>query len=1148
MILGWILLAAGWTARGQGETTSAILGTVVDETGAAIADATVKITSAENGVTRSAKTDNGGRFSFPQLKPGPYIVKAASEHFAPQENRVTAGLGQKQTVDFMLAIAAASANVTVTEEASLIHPENPNTSTMLNARALEDLPNPGGDMTYPLQFSAGALINTAGSGNDFAGSSNGYGNVQFNGLPALSNGFIVDGLETNDPLTNLNSGLSTNLVLGLNSIAEVTVNTLSYAVDEGRYGASQVNYVTKSGTNRLHGNLYELWNGSKFNAADFFTNSTADSHKPRSTVNHFGGSLGGPIIRDKLFFFVDSEWVRIALPIVSATTVPTPAFERYVLGQLPRGGIDAVTGTVYQPQPQLVLFYEKLFALYSNTQGTPLAVLGCPFSGDGSKAGGSPPNGNGCANRQSVAHSSDDHEQVQTARADDNINEQNIAWFRFQADTGLQAAWTDPINPIFDAYSPQPLYSFASGYTHVFSQNLVNYFNPAFSWYSSLFGPDNLEATLNAFPIVLQGSGANVPFTTLGGLDNTWVQGRRASRFFINDNLAWSLGPHELRFGTNTRILGLNDYDFGEGTVPLVTYTNLEQFIYGVASTSSETFPLANSQPFNFLNLDMYAQDTWKLTHAMTWTFGVRATHNSNPNNPHNALARLDGSFGAIIHDVNQPLNQTIETNLRSVFAGSPLAFVQPRTAVAWKLSPTTVLRTGFGLFSDILPGSVADLAGTNPPYSKTFQGGLLGTVGGTSIAPGVPNSAIDAAVEANEAFNAGLAKGELSCASALARTASCLPPISMTAVPDGRLRAPYFMQWSFGLEQEVGKNIHLRAQYVRTRAVNQPYLTQVNGYETVCQGCFAPFPHEQPADARFGAVTQLSTGANSHYNGLQLTAEKRLSHGVQVQANYTWSRCMDTVSNGGFLAFSSAGILSPLPGDLGRNYGPCDYDVRQNFNAQYVYQFPVKVHGRLRGALFGGWQVSGTAFFHTGLPFSVLSAPYTANGNGIVQGSGPQYASLVSGVAMYAQNSIAGVTQPGTIQWLNPDAFVSTVNPGTGACVGGDSVKNCQFGDLGRNALRGPDFLWSDFYLTKWFRLGEQLKLRVEVQAFNVFNHANFALPSNVYAGIPGDRATQTGFGALTTTTAPPTGLLGVGLGGDSAPRMVAFQARLEF
>ncbi len=1147
LILALPVLAVSLWA--QGETTSAIVGSVSDPTGAAIPGAKVTITSTDTGLTRSVLTDDAGRFNFPQLKPGPYSVKVDADRFDSQQiSSVSAGLGQKQPVGFTLRIAASSQNVVVTERAPLVNPQNPNTSTTLTARALENLPNPGGDITYPVQFAAGALINTAGSGNDFVGGSNGYGNVEFNGLPSLANGYIVDGLETNDPLTNLNSGLSTNLVLGLNSIAEVTVNTLSYAADQGRYGASQVNYVTKSGTNQFHGNLYELWNGSRLNAADFFTNSTAGNHKPRSTVNHFGGSLGGPIERNKLFFFFDSEWVRIALPIVSAATVPTPAFQSYVLQRLPLGGTDSVTGSRYQPSPQSVPVYRKLFSLYGNTSGAPLAILGCPFNSGGSLAGGNPANGNGCAVRQSVSHSSDDSEQVQTARADYDVDAMNITWFRLQADTGRQAAYTDPINPVFNATSPQPLYSFASGYTHVFSQNLVNYFNPAFSWYESLFGPGDLQKTLDAFPIVLQGSGADAPFTTIGGLDNTWVQGRRASRFFINDNLAWSRGAHELRFGTNIRILRLNDYDFGEGAVPLVSYTTLPQFIYGVASTASETFPLANSQPYNFNNVDLYLQDTWQVSRKLTWTLGLRATHNSNPVNPHDAVARLPGSFEAIAHDADQPLNAAIETHLGNIFASTPLAILQPRTAIAWQLAPKTVLRTGFGLFSDILPGSVADLVGVNPPYSKTFRGGLLGNVGGAEIAPGAPNSAVDATIAANRTFSSGFAQGQLSCASSNAKPISCLQPVAITAVPDGKLHAPYFMQWSLGLERQIGSAVNLRAQYVGTRAVNQPYQTQVNGYQTVCNGCFAPFPYGQPADPRFGAVTQLSTGANSHYNALQLTAEKRLTHGLQLQANYTWSRCMDTVSNGGFLPFSAGGIISPLPGELGRQYGPCDYDVRHNLTAQYVYELPVKTRNGMLGYAVNGWQVSGTAFWHSGIPFSVLSAPYSANGNGIVQGGGPQYASVVSGAPLYAHQAIAGVTQPGTIQWLNPDAFVSTVDPSTGACVGGDVAKNCQFGNLGRNSLRGPDFAWSDFYITKWFALREHLKMRVDGQFFNVFNHPNFGLPVSGYAGIPGNRSTQTGFGALTYTTAPPTGLLGVGLGGDSSPRMVAFQARLEF
>ncbi|HKI26543.1 MAG TPA: carboxypeptidase-like regulatory domain-containing protein [Candidatus Sulfotelmatobacter sp.] len=1135
-------------ALAQGETTSAIVGEIKDATNAVVPGATVTITNHETGLKRSARTDDAGRFNFPQLKPGTYSVRVEARGFDPGQNdNVVSGLGQKQSVDFTLKVARSNEAVEVSSEAPLINPENANTSTTLSAPALEDLPNPGGDLTYPLQFAPGALINTAGSSNDFVGGSNGYGNVEFNGLPALSNGYIVDGLETNDPLTNLNSGLSTNLVLGLNSISEVTVNTLSYSVDQGRYGASQVDYVTKSGTNQFHGNLYELWNGSLLNAADYFTNATPGNHKPGATVNHFGGSVGGPIAHDKLFFFFDSEWVRIALPIVTPTIVPSTAFQAYVLQQLSWG---QTTGCGSSNPNENCLFYQHMFNLYGNANGTPTAILGCPL---GAAA-------DGCANRQSISHSSDDHEQVQTVRLDYNVNQKNTAWFRFQSDSGLQAAYTDPINPVFNALSPQPLYSFAAGHTHVFSQNLVNYFNPAFSWYESLFGPTNLQKTLSAFPIVLQGSGANA-FTPVGGLDNTWIQGRRASRFFINDNLAWSHGAHELRFGTNTRIFRLNDYDFGEGTVPTVTYANLQQFIEGVANTASETFPSNANEPFNFLNLDVYAQDTWKVTRKLTWTFGLRDTFNSNPLNPHDQVARLRGSFSSIVHD-NQPLNAVIQTHLGNLFSSTPVAILQPRTAVAWQFEPKSVLRTGFGIFSDILPGTVADLIGTNPPYDKTFQGGQLGTVGipgsagcdpvagCTAIAPGAPNSALDALVTANRTFTSGFPQG-----------LAPLPPPAITAIPDGKLHAPYFMEWSLGMEHQFGTTASLKAQYVGTRAVNQPYSTQVNGFQTVCQGCFAPFPYLpptsprfSPTDPRFGAVTQFSTGANSHYNGLQLTAMKRLSHGLQGQVNYTWSRCMDTVSNGGFLPFSAGGILSPLPGDLARDYGPCDYDIRHNLNAQYVYQLPVRVWNHSLGYALNGWQISGTAFWHSGVPFSVLSTPYSAANpstgqqEGIVQGSGPQFASIVPGVPLYEHHPIPGVTQAGTLQWLNPDAFVSAVDPSTGQCYGGDSPQTCQFGSLGRNALRGPDFLWSDFYLTKLFSLTEHVKLRVEGQFFNVFNHPNFALPSMVQAGIPGNSSTQSGFGALTSTTSPPTGLLGVGLGGDSSPRMIAFQARLEF
>ena len=235
-VLVALLLWLPATTAAQSETTSAIVGQVSDATGAVVPHADVTIVNKDTGLRRNGKTDEEGYFNFPQLKPGVYSVKVEAEGFEWQQNdAVTAALGQKQTVNFTLKIAQSKQTIEIRNDAAILNPENANTSTTLSAPALENLPNPGGDLTYPLQFAAGALINTAGSGNDFVGGTNGYGNVEFNGLPALSNGYIVDGLESNDPLTNLNSGLATNLVLGLNSISEVTVNTLSYQVDQGRY-------------------------------------------------------------------------------------------------------------------------------------------------------------------------------------------------------------------------------------------------------------------------------------------------------------------------------------------------------------------------------------------------------------------------------------------------------------------------------------------------------------------------------------------------------------------------------------------------------------------------------------------------------------------------------------------------------------------------------------------------------------------------------------------------------------------------------------------------------------------------------------------------------------------------------------------------
>jgi len=1094
------------------------------------------------------ESDAAGYFLFSLINPGTYEVTVQARGFAVAQSPPTAvGVGRTVELNFRLQVQSSNQTVEVTAQQGLLSLDNPNTTTTIAAKTISSLPNPGQDLTYLAQFAQGALMNTAGSSND-AKAAGGYGNVEFNGLPATSNGYILDGYDTNDPWLGLNIGLSTNLVIGLDAVQEATVNTNSFAVDQGRYGAAQVNYFTKSGTNAFHGDLYEIWNGSLFNAEDYFlhANDTPGdvAQKPRSTVNEFGVSVGGPIRRNKLFFFGHYEGIRIALPLVSQITLPTPAYQQYVLGQLAVGGKDPVTGTSLPAQPAEIPFYQKMFSLLPAPGGTPVPIVGCPLGTAG----------DGCASQRQASLNNSDSENLIVVKIDHTINAKDSVWYRFQQDTGLQAAWTDPINPVFNSYSPQPQRTLVVGYTHVFNPDLVNQFNPGASWYASIFEPNNYAQVQQTFPVVLASGSSSVPFTTIGGNDNTYPQGRKVTQWQINDNLTWTRGGHTWKFGLNTRRLDVSNYDLGEGTVPTVTYDDLAQFTYGAAYTASQSFPVSLKERASEGNFEYYAMDTWKPVQRATFTYGMRVAWNTNVSSARNLFSRMAGSFLDASHGTSQPLNQVVLGNVRNLFPATPLFVYQPRASFAYQLLPRSVVHGGFGVFSDIIPMQIADLAAMNAPNDPTFVGGMGGQVGGVAIAPGVPGSAVDAAASANGLFQTTFRSGGDPCAGIQPGAATCPLAVSLNTFPGGTLKTPYYYQYNLGIEQQIGTRGDLRADFVGTRGLHEPFQEQLNGYQNVCEGCFAPFPFQRPLDRRFGNVTEFRTDASSNYAGLQMAYTEQW-HGLTLRANYTFSHCLDEVSNGGLLAFSTQGLMSPLPGELRRQYASCDYDVRHNVSAYGLYLIPFhSSHTALRD-MFAGWSFSETAILHSGLPFSVLSQPYIANGNGVFQANGastiqfdaPAYANRVPGVPVYNKNPVAGVTVAGTKQWLNPNAFVSVVDPATGACTGGDSLANCEFGNSGRNSVRGPRYTNSDIYITRKFPIHEGVSFRLDLQMFNAFNHPNFALPSEVEAGVPGG-SIPARFGTLESTISPPTGLLGVGLGGDSSPRMIAFQGRIEF
>ena len=1160
-------------------TTGAISGTVTDPTGAVVPHATITATNTGTGAVRTTHTNTSGEYVVPQLNPAQYRVKVEATGFREVEvGPVTVAVSQVAMMDVRLEVGRVTQLVEVTTQAALISTDNPNTTTSLSANQIDVIPNPGNDLTYEANFTPGAVMNTSG----------GYGNTEYNGMSSESNNFTIDGLDANDPFLNLNNSGATNLQLGLSAMQEVSINTSSYSVDQGRMPAAQINYITKSGSNSWHGNASEIWNGSKMNAADYFTNSHAFESpaptKPFSNLNQFAAAVGGPIKHDKLFFYTDLEGTRIAIPSVASTTTPTAGYESYVLGQLKTGGCDYVedptgcakgtSSLTFAPNPNEATFYQTAFTLYGSNGGTPAAMYGCPMNSDGTMlpypSVANPtapiPDGTGCGVARTFALGNHTKETLWTVKIDHNVNSSNTVWYRFQMDNGIQATYTDPINAAFNEYSIQPERNANAGWTHTFSPSLVNQFNPGFAWYEALWLSS--PKALATFPEEWTGGG----FTGLGGIDQDWPEGRNVMQWQVNDNLSWTKGRNEFKFGENLRRVLVSDHDFGTFSAPYVDQCSLPEFTYGTTCYTYSGFAKSLDEPFGIVNLDSYFMDTLKATSKLTLTLGIRATWNSNPADQHSEISRPNANFYALSHNVNQPLNAATTQGLTDTFVSTPKIIWQPRVAFAYRVTPNTVLRAGFGVFSDIFPASLADSMATNPPYYTDFNEGFFGMDNGINSAPNVPGSAITAAMNDNQKYQSYFSSGSLSCASPNSNPATCIPQAGFTGV-ENHTKYPYDLEYSFGIERQFASNWGLDAKYQATEGRQIPYNYDPNGAETICPGCWAPYPYYPTApaaspDPRISGFTQWTAGGNSDYNSLQVTARKRMSHGLNFELNYTWSHCLDETSNGVF-NFGGNNAQSPIPGELYRDHGACDFDFRHVLNGFYTYQLPFHSSNAILNKFVGGWQFSGTVLYHTGQPFTMYTP---TNSDATVDTSGPLFGNRIPGQPLYNKanigtdcvNNPAGcVTNAGNVQWLNPNAYMGAVDPGTNMCVApasslagvATSVANeatnaalCQSGTMGRNTLRSPNFSWEDFFLTKQFKLTEHVALSVDGQFFNVFNHPNMWWGGGQSAEIPTEQSTIVGFGNINSTQHPPTGLLGSGLGGDTSVRMIAFRARLVF
>ena len=455
--------------------------------------------------------------------------------------------------------------------------------------------------------------------------------------------------------------------------------------------------------------------------------------------------------------------------------------------------------------------------------------------------------------------------------------------------------------------------------------------------------------------------------------------------------------------------------------------------------------------------------------------------------------------------------------------------------------SPRIVVHGGFGVFNDIIPAQIADLASRTRPMHPPSSAASADRSAALPLLPAFPAAQSTRRSAPTTHFRL-VPFGRRTVRWHPAGRADLPLAVSLNTFPSGTLKTPYYYQYNFGIEQQIGARGNLRADFVGTRGLHEPYQVQLNGYQTVCAGCFAPFPYQRPSTS--ASATSMSSAPMPTATTPACRPPTPSIRGFTLRGNYTLSHCLDEVSNGGLLAFSTQGIISPLPGELSRQYGNCDYDVRHNISAYGLYQIPFHSKHALLRQIFGGWSFSETAFLHSGLPFTVLSQPYTANGNGVFQSerrehsqfNAPSMRTAFRACRSTERLPIAGVTVAGTKQWLNPNAFVSVVDPTTGALHRRRFAGQLPVWRLRPQHRARPAFTDSDIYLTKTFPIWEGITLRLDAQMFNAFNHPNFALPSEVEAGVPGE-SFRPRFGTLESTISPPTGLLGVGLGGDSSP-----------
>jgi outer membrane receptor protein involved in Fe transport len=1067
--------------------TASVTGLITDQSGAAVASATIKAKNVATSVEYTAVTDSSGYYTFATLPVGAYNFTVEAQQFkkALREN-VILEVGQKARLDFSLEVGSVTETVTVQATAPLLTTQEATTGGVIENRQVSDLPLSARNWDDLLGLVGGVQNDryTEEGGGTAAGRT---GGANVHGVRSLQNNFVLDGVDNNSISTNVQE-LTTQVARpSVDSIQEFKVSTNPYSAENGRSPGAVVSVTTRGGTNEFHGTAYEFHRNRVFDANNFFLNR-AGRPKPQNIQNQFGGNIGGPVIKERFFFFFNYEGTRIRRGTLRQANVPLP---NEIAGDFSATAA-AANRTTYATLFDRVGDCRAKVPSAFNTDGSfinnkiPAACLDpvaqkllslvpapnfTPSSG--------PLDVNNFIRAPSIIDDADSY----TGRADwqagsrDSIFVRYTFVDRFRFVPGAFGGIIDGTSTSAFGRLKMQGQSASIGWNHTFGTRLVNEFR--LGW-----GRNNSEGVQDPFglntlvelgikgvadsPVYSGGVpglnisgrggtpqiGGTTGGTTRLGSPDFLPKFQRTNQFQWADTLSLSYGAHQMKAGIDLRgpmrniyldVPGLRGSWNFDGQR---TGIGLADFLLGYPSGAQLTNLAVVDQRLRMFS--GFFQDDWKASPKLTVNLGLRYDFATWPYEGSDRMANFDPQTGRTFTVANSPFGRSLVKSDKNNFA--------PRVGLAWQVTDKVVVRAGYGRFYMLFERAGSeDQLGLNLPF-------LVNNVVGVTNTTSTANN-----MRVATGFNLSLDP------SAILNDPAKLANVRVRAVAPDAVQ-PSVDQWNLGIQYLLPSDIVVTIDYVGTKGTHLSILRNLNQQLFNANGTgtgVIPFPV-------FGPIEFRENGGNSNYYGGEVTVEKRFSRGLSFRAAYTLAKSIDYAQEHLFSGGSNSFMQNSR--NLRSQRGRSDFDYRHRFVSSYIWELPF---GRGRsyvtdGALahiIGGWRVSGLTNIRSGRPFTVFAG---AN-NSLVGNRG--------GLA----NALADCLRDGTLsgderdvdRWFDTAAYAVPTPARLGTC--------------GRNTLTGPGLVNFDFALARAFEyFGENRRLEFRWEMFNMFNTPQFGLPGN--------------------------------------------------